>query len=105
MGDVELRKLRTKLGYTQETLGERIGVEQPYISRLENGEIEFMTIGKLKIISCFTSSSCKAFRNIIERRKEREKWLFIKMKKEELIFVLFITLIGQVKGKEKERRI
>ncbi|CAL83215.1 hypothetical protein GJ703_00672 [Clostridium botulinum] len=51
MGDVELRKLRTKLGYTQETLGERIGVEQPYISRLENGEIEFMTIGKLKKLS------------------------------------------------------
>ncbi|MBN3349563.1 XRE family transcriptional regulator [Clostridium botulinum] len=51
MGDVELRKLRTKLGYTQEILGERIGVEQSYISRLENGEIEFMTIGKLKKLS------------------------------------------------------
>nr|DAK04181.1 MAG TPA: Helix-turn-helix XRE-family like protein [Caudoviricetes sp.] len=46
-----MRKLRTKLGYTQEALGERIGVEQSYISRLENGEIEFMTIGKLKKLS------------------------------------------------------
>ncbi|KOM97231.1 XRE family transcriptional regulator [Clostridium botulinum] len=46
-----MRKLRTKLGYTQEILGERIGVEQSYISRLENGEIEFMTIGKLKKLS------------------------------------------------------
>ncbi|GAA0081319.1 helix-turn-helix domain-containing protein [Clostridium sp. CTA-6] len=43
-----MEKLRTKLGYTQEALGERIGVTQVYICRIENGDIEGLTIGKLK---------------------------------------------------------
>lgn len=35
------------MGYTQKQLGDRIGVSQVYISRIENGDIEGLTIGKL----------------------------------------------------------
>lgn len=42
-----MKMIRTKMGYTQKALGERIGVSQVYISRIENGDIEGLTIGKL----------------------------------------------------------
>ena len=35
------------MGYTQKQLGDRIGVSQVYISRIENGDVEGLTIGKL----------------------------------------------------------
>lgn len=42
-----MRILRAKSKLTQKQLAERIGVTQTYISRIERGEIEGLTIGKL----------------------------------------------------------
>ncbi|WP_077369673.1 helix-turn-helix domain-containing protein [Anaerosalibacter sp. Marseille-P3206] len=42
-----MKGLRAKRGYTQKQLGERIGISQVYISRIENGDIDGLTIGKL----------------------------------------------------------
>lgn len=44
---LKVKMIRIKMGYTQKQLGKRIGVSQVYISRIENGDIEGLTIGKL----------------------------------------------------------
>ena len=44
---MNLKLLRTQRGLTQKQLGMRIGVSQQYISKLEAGNINGLTIGKL----------------------------------------------------------
>lgn len=41
-----IREIRQKLGLSQEELAERIGVQQPAISKLEKGQ-QTLTLGKL----------------------------------------------------------
>jgi len=42
-----MKMLRKRMGLTQAQLAARIGVSQVYISRIENGDIDGLTIGKL----------------------------------------------------------
>ncbi|ENJ9653496.1 helix-turn-helix transcriptional regulator [Clostridium botulinum] len=68
-----MEKLRTKLGYTQEALGKRIGVAQPYISRIENGDIEWMTIDKLKKLArALQVSPPKLLEILLEEERNRK---------------------------------
>ena len=46
-----MKFLRKKIGLTQKQLAERIGVSQVYISKLEHGNIDGLTIRNLKKIS------------------------------------------------------
>ncbi|WP_460279916.1 helix-turn-helix domain-containing protein [Clostridium senegalense] len=40
--------MRMEKGLTQKQLGKRVGVTQQYISEIENGNIDGLTIGKAK---------------------------------------------------------
>ncbi|NFM24712.1 helix-turn-helix transcriptional regulator [Clostridium sporogenes] len=68
-----MEKLRTKLGYTQEALGERIGVTQVYICRIENGDIEGLTIGKLKKLARALQIKPVKLLEILLKEERKEK--------------------------------
>lgn len=48
---MNFKELRELNGFTQKELGQRIGVTQQYIHKLEKGDIDGLPIGKLKKLS------------------------------------------------------
>ena len=64
-----IQTLRTEFGLTQSELADRIGVGQPMISKLENGEIKLSLDNLSKIINAL---SPKAEWEITVRIPERE---------------------------------
>ncbi|NFF68915.1 helix-turn-helix transcriptional regulator [Clostridium sporogenes] len=68
-----MKELRKKLGYTQETLGERIGVTQVYIWKIEHGDIEGLTIGKLKKLAhALQITPVKLLEILLKEERNRE---------------------------------
>ncbi|WP_050353933.1 helix-turn-helix domain-containing protein [Gottschalkia purinilytica] len=67
-----MKKLRRKRNMTQKQLARLLGVSQVYISRIENGHIEGLTIGKLirlaKILRVTPSNLLEVLLKIRKRR-------------------------------------
>ena len=67
-----MKNLRRKNRLTQTQLGQRLRVTQQYISLIECGDIEILTLGKLfKLASVFNISPCKLLYILIRDKKKR----------------------------------
>jgi len=70
MGDI-VRNLRKKLGLTQEKLGLKIHASQSYISRIECGYIDTLTIQKLRKLSKVFSMESWELLKILEKNRAK----------------------------------
>lgn len=67
---ISLKLLRRKRGLTQKELAKRLRVTQQYISKLENGNIDGLTIGKLKkLAKVLGIDVIEMLRILLERNK------------------------------------
>lgn len=70
---IQLKALREKRGYTQKQLGERIGVTQAYISKIENGDINSLTIGKLiKIANALRVKPTYLLKKLLKAKEDKD---------------------------------
>lgn len=46
----DIRAMRKKLGWTQQELSDRTGITQGWISQLEGGSVDSVTVGTLRYI-------------------------------------------------------
>lgn len=71
VGSDSMKKLRVKAGYTQKQLAIRIGVSQSYISKIEKGKIDGMTIDKLlKLADALQVTPAKLLNTLLRRNKK-----------------------------------
>lgn len=90
-----MRKLRERKFLTQNQLAKRLGVKQQYISYLENGNIDGLTLQKLfRLAHIFNISPYRMLFILIRDKKKRShNWLpFIFFVVVLLIFLLFLIM-------------
>ncbi len=64
-----MKKLRIAMRLTQKQLGLRIGVSQVYISKIERGDIDGLTVNKIiKLSKVFHVSPEELFKRLLERK-------------------------------------
>lgn len=69
-----MKKLRKKKGLTQRQLGMLVDMDQSYISKIEKGYIEGLTVGKLiKLAGILGVSPEKLLFILIQQRKRRRQ--------------------------------
>jgi len=67
-----MKILRINIGLTQKQLGQRVGVSQVYISKIENGDIDGLTVAKIiKLSKVLNVSPTELFDKLIDRKYER----------------------------------
>jgi transcriptional regulator with XRE-family HTH domain len=68
-----MKNLREKKFLTQEQVAQRVGVKQQYISQLEHGHIDGLTLRKLfKLAHIFNISPCKMLFILIRDKKNNK---------------------------------
>lgn len=69
-GDDKMKILRMKMRMTQKQLAERIGVSQAYISKIENGHVNNLTIDKIdKLSHALMIPPTEMFEKLLNMRK------------------------------------
>lgn len=64
-----MENLRKKMGLTQKKLGKRIGIKQSYVSKIENGHYDSLTIRRLKRIAKIFNIKPSELLEILEKSK------------------------------------
>lgn len=66
-----MKTLRKKHGFTQKKLGERINASQSYISRIEHGHIDSLTVRKLRKLSHIFEIESWEMLKILEKKSKK----------------------------------
>ncbi|SNR85465.1 Helix-turn-helix [Anaerovirgula multivorans] len=72
--DANLKKIRIEMGVTQKHLAKMMGVTQVYISRIENGDIEGLTMRNfLKLAKILKVSPFQLLELLLEQYKKYKR--------------------------------